>query len=228
MSRQLKKVKHPKKGKGGRRKVADFSLGETASYLEDMWGLARAGWSLFNTEVKMFDANQPSFTFDSAGNMQYLSGIAQGVDYNQRTGNSVKVIGLEFNLITTIIAAGQSLRSVLFSDRESRGVVPAATDLLEAGGGVSGVISPYEHKSVNRFQIIKDDQMIWGTGNNASSVTRAIRVLIPMQHHVAWNGTTGAQADSGEQSLYLYLQSDSVTAGSGGAQFWVRTFYVDN
>jgi len=228
MSRKLTKVKQPKKGRRARRAITEFSLGETASYLQDMWSLARAGWSLFNTEIKMFDVSQAPYSYNYTGNMQYLCGIAQGTDYNQRTGNSIKVVGVELMANMTLNVNACSARSLLFADRESRGTAPTAAELLEAGGGALGVLCPYEHKSVNRFQIIKDTVAHWGEASVTTTPVRYQRCLIPMQHHVAWNGTTGAQADSGEQSLYFYVQTDSVTAASGTTSFWVRLFYVDN
>jgi hypothetical protein len=221
-----KRIKKKPQKASRRRGLAALSLGETGAYLQEFWSYARAGLSIFNTEVKMFDTYFSSLT-NYAGNTVYCSGIAQGADWNQRGGNSVRLVGLEVSYIATMVGATSNGRMLLFQDNESRGAAPTLAETLELGGGSYGVVSPYEHKSVNRFNMLKDELFHWGTGNATGSVTVAKHFLLPTSNHVMWNGTTAAQGDSGEGALYVQYMGDLV-GNSFNLLFWCRMFYVDN
>ncbi len=227
---QMSLVKSKKKGRKSQPKVRgprDWTLGETAAGLSSLWSYARAGMSIFNTEVKMFDTQVTGST-NWTGTTQAISLIGQGNDYNQRSGNSIRLVGIEFQCDSTLQTGVGNGRMIIFRDNDARGALATAQDLLEFTGSASSTVSPYTHVNPNRWKILHDHVTMWGEASGGSVVLKSHRGVIPCKDHIEYIGTGTTSASSGEGALAVCWIGNLTTASTYSIQMVVRLFYVDN
>lgn len=227
LAQPKKKGKHPKKRAGLGSRLRSINLGDIGEAIGGAWdGIGKL--TGFNTEIKRSDAGATPATITNTGTVASLSLIAEGADYNNREGHSIKALGTELRLTVANNAATTTglLRAILFLDLEQNGTQPTPGLVLENALMVTAYAptSPFNHDNTERFVILKDDLISTGL-SGPQAVNRVWHV--PLGTHIRYSGTTATDAVAREGHLYLLLISADAAAGPS-VGFYNRLAYVDN
>lgn len=189
---------------------------------------------LINTEHKFLDTNVTSLAVFNAGyGVDLLTGVAQGVDMNQRTGNSIKLSSWE---LEGFLAAGTipvttpiKFRIWLVRDTEQAGAVPNPNQLFvnTAASDLSvDTFRQIQTQPTSRWQVLMDERITLDPGRAES---QSLSFRKSLNSHVHYIGTTGAAASMGPGTLYLFYTSTGALAGNGCVLTYnSRIRYVDN
>lgn len=203
-----------RKKRGGWRNMRLGSLAskayKTAMYLK----------GLINVEKKFFDTNNTATDVINTGVIEQLTNIAEGSDYNNRTGRSVKAtsnwIQLEFRQHAS--ATQTHLRYLIVIDKENQGTTPAVTDVLKS----ANVYSPMNIDNGSRFKVLLDKRFSFDSAGTTICQRKHFKKLF---HHIKWKGTNGT--DEGEGQLYIVLVSNEAT-NKPGFSYTNRVRFIDN
>jgi len=205
-----------------RKRVARMTLGDIGTLIGDAWEGVGAIAGL-NEEIKKLDTTSTG-TITNAGVVSSLSLIAEGNDYNQRDGHSIKAISLEARLTMQSYNAttNNMFRWIVFRDLEQNGVQPTAAQLLESVGGAYAPNSAYQHDNTERFEILHDVL-------HEVSYDRPVALLFgtKLGCHIRFSGTTAADASNKEGHIYAALFSADGANGPAHNAYY-RLCYVDN
>lgn len=157
-------------------------------------------------------------TISWAGNIDLVSGIAQGDDNNNRSGNVVTARSLEIRADIwgngLDLFNGVVVRALLVQDKENTGTAPTVADILQVTGTTQSVVSPYHVDHLPRYNIMMDRVLTFKAHNSLTATT-----YIPDRHqlikkirlnsklHFTANGATNVY----KNALYLVFISDSAT-----------------
>jgi len=204
-------------------------LGDLGEVIGGAWeGIGKVtGW---NEEIKRLDVEVNQQGLTNGGLMTPVSLIAEGTDFNQRDGHSIKAISFEARLFFVAAAATSGVcRAILYADAESAGVIPAATG---AGGILEATAAPaqqplaaYQHDGTERFYILADDLISLDAGGPG---VKALTWKVPLNHHIRYSTANGNQAATKEGNLYILLIADNGGGVSEYGGFYSRLSYVDN
>lgn len=199
-------------------------------------GLAYKAWrgvryikSLINVEKKFFDVTGTTTidgTSSTSGSIISLSNIAQGDDYNNRSGNSILLQSLLFRGKATIASTFKptTIRVMLLIDNDQRGTDPTFTDIFETGVGTN-ITRPLNHNVGKRFNVLWDRV----TSMDEFNQRRFLHTFRKFYgQHIKYQGTAGADASAYEGNLYLVLASDVATSDAPSFDYSVRLRYTDN
>lgn len=184
---------------------------------------------LINVEEKYLDvAGNP--TFDSSGQVTYLTGLAQGDGISDREGNSLKVQNFSLNYFVTYDSATSPVcfRILLVRDLQNTGATITASDVMETVGVTSAPVTFADYVngplSNKRFSIVYDQV---GTVDQYNPISAH---MFKSNHdcHVAYRGTTSAVASAGNGSYFLIAISNAVGAVLPRIQFQTRMVFTDN
>lgn len=177
---------------------------------------------MFNTEDKMFDSTQ-STTPDSSGIIIGMSAIRQGTAWNQRIGNSIRLLRWVFraNLKIHPTPLNTLARMIVFSDMNNNGVFPGVTDVLEA----ANCYAPYNHTFLQRFAVISDRLFPLSAQGDPHF---ALEVQEPTNFHVYYDGDSGTNAMYRNNNVFILLISDQAAATAPVWTSYSRLHYVDD
>jgi len=224
--------KVPRKRKGLLDRLGETSLQDAA----DMLGTVVRGIGsmlplLGNIEEKYFDVTGNTTTYTamtiaSAATALNLTNIAQGSDYLNRLGNSIRIKSIRIDFSLIVGSGGLSVcRVIVFRDLMQAGVDPTPAQLLEVTTQVGGIHSPYLHYDFNRFDVVHDKVYTSVTGD--STAFRHERLNVGVQDHCEFQGTTGADASNWQGAWYILFFDDQGTNHMQYA-YSSRTTFVDN
>jgi len=197
----------------GRKFLSGVTLQDAADAVGAVvrWG-GKALALLPNIEEKFFDVVAfSSTTITTTPTIANLSNIAQGNDWNNRNGNSIRLrhIRWDFMLYPNATAVLNSVRIIVFRDMMQRGTDPAAAELLESTTAVVNLVSPYLHYDYDRFQVLYDDVVSTGVG----TVPCHKRMILGVDDHVLYQNTTGADASNWQGACYALAVGEQGTNG---------------
>lgn len=183
--------------------------------------MAMAIKRLMNVEHK-FTQVSVSESVASAGTIHFLTGIAQGVTQNQRTGNKVKANDIYVRGYLRINGTNNAfVRIVLVNDKSSQGTVPVITDILEA----ATVNSPLNIENCpSRFKILYDKVQ-----NVESSLKQQqfVKIYRRLNYHSTFGGTDATQASAENGHLYIFALTN-VGSTFPSWDFSTKYNYIDN
>lgn len=160
--------------------------------------------SLINVEEKYIDTIQ-TITLSGAWQLQLLNGVTTGTSSVTRTGQSIKLTGWEFKTFLTINVTNtspQSVRIIVFLDKQANATAPTATDVYPAFATSFRVVG-----SIERFQILYERWEVLTPSNVSGLIDSLSR---KMSLHVYFNtGTAGTIADIVSNSIYVMAFSDA-------------------
>lgn len=231
MPRKNGKRKQPRKAVIGRPK-SQSSLLDYKFSLRDAGGLAiniaKAAASVWNVEDKFCSITATAATSSRAGTVYNLSAIAQGDDYNQRNGRSIKAIShyLAFSGHSSVSdATGHVLRFLLVRDHAQQGVLPTAANLIGGAAGTAlATLTPILPDNESRFEVLHDVRLEMEVAGNTTK-TGAVSNNEPM--HMLYLGTDATDASCGLGNLYLAVFTDNDT-NPPTFDFVSRVRFVDN
>lgn len=192
----------------------------------EMAGKALSGLNymrkMLNVEKKLLDTSI-SVGMDDAGSITHLTGIAQGNDITNRSGNSVKGVYLGLRLSSTAnTAAKQTYRIMVIKDNQQlTDTAPSIADVLDTTTPTS-FLAP---GILGRFSVLYDK--IYSVQNDGAQGGKNHKIDLNLNHHVRYNGATANDIQKG--GLYLILLSDDVASSTYTSMVGnVRFRYVDN
>ena len=176
---------------------------------------------LINIETKVLDTSNGA-SIPNTGTVSIVSQIAQGLDYTNRVGDSIKIQAMEFKFRWTIGASATNTfaRVICFRDLDGYGTVPVTTDVLAS----ANVLSPVNALNKDRFSIIYDEVETLTSVNTTSSVGA---YLTPHQGHIKYLGSTAATASNGKGSVYMLFLASEVT-NTPRVDFYTRIYFTDD
>lgn len=186
---------------------------------------------LLNTEFKFkdsqnnFGANPDSVT--SAGTFYLLNGIGESVDYNGRTGRTIRIKSMQLRADavknSSAAAVSTDIRVILFWDMQPNGGAPSVGSLLETGAQSA----LYAFRNLNfrhRYKIVMDKRVTLDIDDINISVCDFYR-RCNQKVIYGTNGDTIAAINTG--SLYLLTISNE-TSNTPTLHFNSRIRYIDN
>ncbi len=155
-------------------------------------------------EVKVLDLNQNFTSVGTTGQIANLSLLAQGDTNITRDGNKIQAKKLDIRLkLSKTVVTVDTLRIVIFVDKEQHGADPGLTDLMTT----SAVDSFYNINQSQRFRILKDMTVVINaddTGVGADNVYRIFTInLRNMPIH--YIGTAADDASCGKNNIYIFM-----------------------
>lgn len=209
------------------KKATSSSGAGTASNIANMAMTAYKGYKflkqVLNPEIKKWDQLTIATNISNAGVTGVLNAMGQGSDYNNRTGNSIKLHALKFRANISLNIAtptATNIRCIIVRDMENRQALPAIGDVLET----ADVRSPYNHNNIERFKIQYDQLLNF----DLYHPTRTLEFSKSYKNaHCKYVGTTATVASVDEGSLFLLLLSE--LASNQPIMIWSsRVEYYDN
>jgi len=224
----------PKKSKGWR----SVTAGDAVDYGYKAWQLAKHLATLINVEDKKFDVDgSGGTTITSTATVVNFTNIAQGNDYNNRSGDSILGQALEFRAtaVGNTAVPRNIIRVLIVVDRENHGVDPVIGDVLQ--GGTQPFLQPMLATSANRFEVLYDElvSVVNAPGLAASGTSTdyvpdrvVFRPLIrKWNKHVKYTSSAGADASNWENAIFLMAISSDATNGPL-LQYTFRLHFTDN
>lgn len=153
-------------------------------------------------ELKVNDIASGVYAGDTAGTVTLLNGIAQGDDFNNRTGRKItmKSIYIRGFVAPADDSSGPNLaRLIVFYDSQSNGTTPTITQVLTASSSVSHL----NLDNRDRFKILHDSQYVQGHIDNTATQSFAqspgphpikVYIRIPKAYQNTTYNNTGATA----------------------------------
>jgi len=191
--------------------------GAVGEYFEDAWSLAKRTATglneirkLINIEEKNLETLVSATAFDTNGTVYSISTVAQGTDYTQRVGDSIRMqhIQVRWRVFKNTSATQSMCRVILFRDLDGYGTAPATGDVMQFAGVATAPLSPPDWLNRKRFAIIRDDLV---TLNNTGESSVCGTWQVPHNGHILYLGTTAAAASNGKGSVYMLVISDEST-----------------
>lgn len=215
-----------KKAEGTLARVAKTSrnIATVGMVASKAYKIARTVAHLVNVERKFYDVqtNILNTQFGNPGVILLLTGMAQGADYNQRNGNSVKPVSIQFRVNIFAGTTNTGYRIILYQDTEPRQALPASSDILE----VVATVAPMNHVNGKRFKILKD---IHCQVDSTTNVMRQHKFYKKLNGHVKYTGSAGGITTTDENNIYMYFLADTISGTqTPTAQVYTRFRYIDN
>jgi hypothetical protein len=212
------------------RDTAD-SLGR---YAGDAWSLAKrtaVGLNeirkLINVEEKILDSNLSTTTISYSGLVSSISTFAQGLDYNARIGDSIKLQHIRVSIYAQVAAGSLSsaLRIIILRDLFQQGTAPTASQILQNVGAADAINQPRNWLLRDRFSFLHDE--VYELSNTAGNASYCITLDMPHEGHVKYIGSTGVAASNGFGSVYiLYVSNENVNLPA--IQHFSRIIFTDD
>ncbi len=169
------------------------------------------------SEVRQRDAAAQTLSAGTAWVFIYLSGTAQGDDFNERIGRKIKALSIEIFLQligNTTAVLTQRMRFVLFWDRSNQQADPTALEVFIEDG-----IESFPNSSPNlkkRFKILWDHTFVLGNlvGNGSSTLQRTektVRKFIRLSRMISYATTGATVTGAAQNALFLAHISDDNT-----------------
>lgn len=181
--------------------------------------------SLINVELKAAETASTSATVTDTATIVNLSLVAQGDDYNNRQGRSLKAHDLQINATASGHPSSTItvLRCIIFKTNQNQSAAPAVGDILK---DASDVHSQYEMSDNQRsFVILSDRKFLLVTG--ADSQLQNLNYKKSLSHHIMYSGTAATEASTGSGAVYMLLLSDRST-NSPTVEYSARMRFIDN
>lgn len=198
-----------------------YSVGEIA-------GKALSGVNylrtLVNAEVKTYDSTLAAQSLDYNGHIYNLTAIPQGDTEQSRDGNSIflKSIFIRGLITANTVTENNTVRVIIFRDTMNLGSSPTIGEILESTGSNIATLSPLNHDSHGRFQILWTKFFTFSNNGNTAQVWKA---YLPIRKHVKYTGTLGTDEHKG-QIYILLLSNTNVNHPQGNYQ--ARVSFYDN
>lgn len=175
-----------------------------------------------NPEVKMATSTV-STTITEAGAVGSIVDIAEGDDYNQRTGRQILMKSLEFRNIIYCNALGvrQSVRFMLIADKGYTGIAPVIADVLESAPYVYSLRAS-SPQNLNRFTVLFDKLV---DVDITADQIQHYRKLKRFNRKMVFDGTLSTSPNSG--AIFALYVSD-VTANPPTLNSMMRIRFTDS
>lgn len=156
------------------------------------------------------------------------SAMQQGSTDQNRIGNSIKCqsIQIQANIAMNESAVAQTLRCIIFVDKENDGADPTGTGMLlqDTSTAQSQLVSRINKDFSKRFVILKDKSF---NLQNYGTKNIHFKYFSKLDFHTLYDGATSAVTDFKENQVYTMWISDDNTIKPAVYQY-SRLLYTDN
>ncbi len=169
-----------------------------------------------------------SMIIDDGGVIEYVSGIAQGNNFDDRAGRKVKAISwlARFRLVINQGAvpppAASAVRFVLFVDKQNNSILPLIGDVLQ---GPDTLLSPIRTLSLQRYRVLWDRTVVLTAQNNPE---RYLKVFRKFNIPLFYDGTGVGISSADKNAIFLLMISDEQAGDEPSVEFESRLTYIDN
>jgi hypothetical protein len=176
--------------------------------------------SLLNVEFKQFDTGNTD-AIDDAGTIYPCSNVAQGDSNVTRDGSSLKVVGLQYSLFSTIHASATStmIRAIALIDRQTNGATFSVGNVISN----TNVFDFYNLDYERRFVILNDSSFLLSQNNPGNFKNWSTK----LEQHLRYNNAAGAITSLTESSIAIILISNEET-NTPTIELRTRIMFVDN
>jgi len=207
--------------------ASNVSLQDAADFFKAVWTYGKYALGTLNAEMKEYYNTIYNGVVGGVLINQVLF-IAQGTDYNQRIGDSVKVanVRVEYLLAANVTALTNFTRIILLRDFMNLGQLPGITDVLQdTSTNALAITSPYLHSLGDRFEVLYDmvHAQTYASDNGVIHERRAFGI----NDHVLWKGSTNSAADTWQGHFVFIVISDQAT-NAAKLQLSLLAQYVDD
>lgn len=159
-----------------------------------------------------------STTAPGTGTIIPLAGIAQGDDYNMRSGDAIhiKACAIAFRTAAHASSTNPITRVIMFMDKHNAGSAPAVTDVLTA----TNVLSPTNHLNTDRFHIYRDKMYVIEPAFDDHKIDKW---YVKIDARQEYDGT--AYTDTQSNSLYLLFMGNDATYPPSFEYYFKTTYY---
>lgn len=221
-----KRVNKKKRPNGWKRRLQVY--GKAGSQLYKDVSLLKG---LINTEFKFKDTyNTGGSLADSVtttGTFYLLNGISESVDYNGRTGRTIRIKSIQLRAEgvknSSASAVATDIRLVLFWDMQPNGSAPTIGSLLETGTQSS----LYAFRNLNyrhRYVILSDKRVRMDSDDYN---VKLMEYYAKCNQKVIYASPSNGIGDIATGSLYLLAISNEAT-NTPTMHFMSRIRYIDN
>lgn len=193
-----------------------------------------------NAELKFHDLDIDDAVVASAGTVQQggsINVIIQGITESQRIGRKATIRSINWRYRTTIPerdavsdpGPGETIRVILYQDKQTNGAISAVTDILETAEmhsfrnlSNSGRYIIFLDKTIamNYMTLASDGAGVTSQGEVIKEFVFNKNCAIPIE----WSGTTGSIGETRSNTLGVLLISQ---AGLGGFESKIRLRFSD-
>ena len=190
-------------------------------------GLARSVYSLINPEYKFIDNNTNNQVIQNTNTaLSLITSIGQGVDENNRTGNSIlaKYIHCTFVMRYNNQVVPTLYRITIVTTQD--GTPPGAGDIYEnTSSGLAVCTSPWKKNSDIRYKV-KFDRLFYIDQYRPTTVHR-YNIKIRGHHHIKYVGPS--PTDTGPGNFWAFTTADQGSASNSIITTRnYRVSYLDN
>lgn len=172
----------------------------------------------FKPETKMIAVSQGiANVTDTAGAIIYVSGIAQGTDFDDRLGSKVRAQFMELNVaLTSVVADTGAEPSTLYAvylvkDMMSNGSLPsisgAAGSIFQAFSPIGGYVVPTNR---DRFKVLRQWDLSAADFSSAN-VKSMVKWRVPLSGLTEYIDTTAAVTGAQKNAYYVVALSNQTT-----------------
>lgn len=181
-------------------------------------------------EIKYVDTSITITNLTTSGNVTHLTAVAQGDTQSTRTGNTINVRTLNWQLTARAADSANISSSLLFAivmDREQVGdTAPAITDVFSSA---DPVVALPNLANLERFRFLYssgviDCQRIGVLSGSANTLNKTFKLSWSGSIKVSYNGT--ADTDIQKNGIYMLVLTDDA-AGSIDFEGISRIGYTD-
>lgn len=182
--------------------------------------------SIVNVERKVFDLQTAFSVTDGNGVLTPLTLIAIGDAYNQRDGNSIKLMSnyITLRFLASPAATTTNIRYMIIQDTEYNGSALSTSQILESNVTVTSVISPLHHTIGTRLKVLCDKYVHMDSADQSSAIRE---VYTDLDHHIKFDDANITTTTLREGHLYLLTISD-LAVNQPACQLYNRVRFVDN
>lgn len=183
--------------------------------------------TMVNAEKQYYDNNTLLVTRNPTptGTVDIMSGIPQGDDNGQRTGNSIKLNSLYLTMQGGMSASATQtfVRIILFEDKFNTGTTPTASNVLGLTLTTGwSVIAPLNTDFSTRYRILIDKRIALSQNGRQNFL---FKKYIKRYKHVHYTGPNATDTYNG--NIYLLMLSNEAT-NTPTIYFNCRVGYYDN
>lgn len=198
--------------------------GGPAAKAKAAYRMAKNVKDLINVEYKNFD-NSDTTAASTTPLVFRVTGMAQGDDYNQRNGRSIKVTGFQFtNRLTASASATvpSNVRTIVVQDNQPSATAPTFAEIYSSAG--SDDLTALRNRATDRgrFKVLYDRTVSFSPNGHESMI---ISKYFKINTHIRYDGAA-ANNDAKGKIFFIQLSNQSVNTVTSTKEF--RLTYIDN
>jgi len=173
--------------------------------------------------VGHIDAVDSDANANTTADIFLVSGVAQGTDADERLGNSITLMGVEYRIAMfpgSTQTTNQTATAIIVLDHNPNGGTFSATDLLVSASPRQ--FPNWENKQ--RFKILKRVTMTVGDVTDSTGLYPISHGFIPLRNVTStFTGTAGAAANLVTNAIFVFVIGDAATDDSAKPRVQVDT-----